>query len=234
MTMEIQQPQQDDNIIQTPYHTLIKEEENPRLEQLDVEIKGDEPAPKIYEEQPGFTKYSLYLGEFQAEGSMNHKIYNTLLKANPDDLLEIHISSSGGNFYEILEFYNIIKPKFNNIVTYLTYGYSAGSMAFLMGTERIVYEHSDMMIHSYTGGAYGKRQDMLDQTIHQDKMLNTFFTKIYSQYLTKKEINKLLKGQDFWLDTQDIIKRKICTGIVTDDGVYYTLKEYKKMLKGKK
>jgi ATP-dependent protease ClpP protease subunit len=107
-------------------------------------------------------------------------------------------------------------------------------MAFLMGTERIIYEHSDMMIHSYTGGAYGKRQDMLDQAIHQDKMLNTFFTKIYSQYFTKKEIKKLLKGQDFWLDTQDIIKRKICTGIVTDDGVYYTLKDYKKMLKGKK
>ena len=238
--------QQDPNIIETGCHTLFIEEipdefvpMELKIEELDEEgnrIESNNP-PDIYERIQGGTKYSLYLGDFMSGQNENSKIFHTFNKAEPNSIVEININSDGGSFFEILSFYNTIVPKFPEVTTFLNYGYSAGSMAFLLGTKRIVYEHSDMMIHSYSGGNWGKRQDLLDQTEHHDKIITGFFNKIYSPYFSKKEMKKINKGKDFWLDSKEMLKRGIATHIITDDGMFYTGEEYnenyKEILKGK-
>jgi ATP-dependent protease ClpP protease subunit len=207
----------DGKTIETSCHSLYIEDTPDKFEQLDAE---NPDMQNIYERIPGGNVYKLYIGNFESHQSENFKIFNKLREASPDDLVEIYISSDGGSFYEILDFYNCIKPKFSNIITFLNRGYSAGSLMFLIGEERVVYEHSDFMVHSYSSVMSGKRQDMLDQTLHQDKMITNFFNKMYKPYFTKKELKKINKGQDFWLNSDEMLKRGIATGIIKDTGEY--------------
>ncbi len=229
--LQIPIPGMDPNIIETKNHTLIIEDIPDKFDPMDVDGPDGEKLD-IYERTPGGRLYKLYLGDFDARGSENHKMYDKLRSAEPTDQLEIHVSSDGGNFYEIVEFYNLLKPKFAGIATFINRGYSAGSMAFLIGNERIVYEHSDFMVHSYIGGSYGKREDMLNQAIHTDKMITDFFEKVYKPYFSKKEMKKINKGKDFWMDSVEMLKRGIATGIVTDDGEYLTRDEYLEKIPG--
>ena len=214
---------ENDNIIETQSHTLIIDDVPDRFEMINVQDAVD---IELYERVPGGTVYKLYIGNFNSENNENFRLFDKLRCAQENSSLEVHISSDGGNFYEIVEFYNLLKPKFGNITTFLNRGYSAGSMMFLIGDERVVYEHSDLMIHSYSGVSVGKRDDMLKQTLHQDKMITEFFEKMYKPYLSKKEMKRLNKGQDFWMDSKEMLKRGIATHIITDDGDFKAAKEY--------
>ncbi len=238
-----QQNKETPNVIETFKHSLFIETIPDRFEAMEVETENNLKAPKIYERLDSYTSFNLYLGEFAEEENENNKIYNTLITANPETELNIYVNSFGGNFHELVDFYNIIKPRFQHIVTYLHKGYSAGSMAFLLGDERIVYEHSDFMIHSYIGApAYSKRQDMLDQAKHIDEVITNFFNTIYSPYFTKKELKKVNKNKEYWLNSDQMINRGIATGIILSTGEYQTREEYldakskksKKDKKGKK
>ena len=213
-----------DNTIETSCHSLFIEDIPDKFEHIPME--KDEPQ-NIYERIEGGKKYKLFIGNFESTPRENFRIFNKLQEAEPNSLLEIFISSDGGNFYEILDFYNVIKPKFF-VTTFLSRGYSAGSLMFLIGDDRIIYEHSDFMVHSYTSVTSGKRQDLLDRTYHQDKIITRFFNKVYKPYFTKKELKKIDKGQDFWMDSEEMLKRNIATGIILDDGNYLTRDEYLK------
>jgi ATP-dependent protease ClpP protease subunit len=154
-----------------------------------------------------------------------------------NDYLEIYISSLGGEYTELLDFYNTINTNYNYVTTFLNYGYSAGALAFLFGQERIVYEHSEWMIHSYSTGVGGKREDMLNHVNFMDKQILKFFDTLLAPYFSKKEINKINKGKDFWLDSDEMLKRGIATGILKN-GEYTSREDYinpkKKKTKEKK
>ena len=221
-----------DKIAETEYHSLFVENIPEHFEKVEVDFVQDNENntkdskdseiqfPEVYEKISEENRYILYLGEFSASSGENNKILHMLRQADPADVLEIHVSSPGGNFYEILEFYNTITPKFYRTVSFLNIGHSAGSIAFLLADERIVYENSDFMVHSYAGGSWGKRNDMLNQVHHVDKMITTFFSKIYSPYFSKKELKKINEGKDFWMDSIEMLKRGIATHIITDEGEY--------------
>ena len=98
-------------------------------------------------------------------------------------------------------------------------------MAFLFGQERLIYEHSDWMMHSYSAGFGGKRQDLLDHLEHEDKKLKKFFNQLMEPYFTKKELKKIQKGKDFWLNAEEILERGIATHIMVK-GEVYTAQEY--------
>jgi ATP-dependent protease ClpP protease subunit len=238
-------PKQKAAIIQTPYHSLYVIKNPERYEQIDIDLTyvdddGQEiqnptrETPQIFEKKPESNEYILYFGDFMAEGNENHILLAELLKADYNSPLSIFVSSDGGSHFEFLEFYNTIKPKFNDIRTYLHTGYSAGSMAFLLGDYRYVYEHSDLMVHSYTAVSYGKRDDLLTHIHHQDRAISNFFKKIYSPYFTKKELKKIDKGEDFWLGPKEMLKRGIATHIITDNNETLDYKEYKEFLKKRK
>ncbi len=222
----IQEPNQDQNIIETEHNTLFIEEIPTIYEPVSVSSPDGDEIPGMYQAIEGYTLYKLFLGDFMEQNTGNHKIIHTLQKGNFNDLVELHISSQGGDTLELMELYNILNSKYNGIVTtYLNYGYSAGALAFLFGQERIVYEHSDFMIHSYSAGLGGKREDLLNQMVHQDIQITKFFEKILGEYFTKEELQKINDGKDYWLNSIEMLERGIATAIIID-GEYYTKDEY--------
>ena len=226
------QSQKIDNSIYADNHTLFIEKipasAYPVVDESGEVIEG------VFKEGPEYTIYKLFIGDFLETGNGVQRILAELQKAQPNDTLEFHISSRGGSVDELLEIYNICDTIFHNRVTcYCNYGYSAGAMAFLFGKERLVYEHSDWMMHSYTAGFGGKRQDLLDHLEHEDKKLKKFFNQLLKPYFTKKELKKIQEGKDFWLNSEEMLKRGIATHIMIK-GEVLTAEEYLKMIRSNK
>jgi len=211
------------NKIESLNNTLYIEETPETFEQVQVE---GEFVDGLYSPVGGYKLYKLFVGDFEEDQTGMHDIINELQKGKPNDLLELHISSYGGDITELLNLYNIVNSMYkNNCDTFLNFGYSAGAIAFLLGANRTVFEHSNWMIHSYSGLIGGKRDDMLTYMNHQDQRLTNFFQKMLSPYFTKKEIKKISKGKDIWLDSEEMIERGIATGIIVE-GEYYEREEY--------
>jgi ATP-dependent protease ClpP protease subunit len=187
-----------------------------------------------FEEDGGYKIYKLFLGNFNESGNGMQRIINKLQNSEPDDILELHIASDGGNVDELIQLYNICNTLFyNRVTTFANHAYSAGAWAFLLGNDRVLYDHSSLMWHSYSTGMGGKRQDLLDRIEHEDKRLEVFLMGTLTKYFSKKEIRKMNKGKDFWLTTKDACERGIATHVMKD-GEVYTNEEYLDLIDPKK
>jgi ATP-dependent protease ClpP protease subunit len=89
------------------------------------------------------------------------------------------------------------------------------------------------MVHSWSGGYGGKRDDVLRHIEHEDKRLDKLTVDLLKPYFSKKEIRKIQSGKDFWLDHKEMLKRDIATHIMID-GEVKTAEEYIKNSKKKK
>lgn len=217
--MQPNQIQSLDNIIESDFHTLfIKEYPE---EYLPLTTEDGQLVEGIFEHVPAQKVYKLFLQEFSDESIHGwNKIIDTLQEASYEDVLELHISGPGGVVREGMELYHIIDSKFRGRTTaFLNYGYSMNALVFLFADQRIIYDASDFMLHSYSGGTYGKRDDMLTQINHTDKHLRRFTDKILEPYLTKKEIKAMNAGKDFWFGPWDMLKRGIATHIIVNGGM---------------
>jgi len=225
MILPFPPPMSNDNTIESDSHTLISvdvpSEMSPMINNEGHIIEG------IFQQTPSMVLHKLFLADFDDESKHGiHKIINKLQEADTTDHLEMHISGHGGYISEGLMFFNVINSMFNSRCTaYLTYGYSMNALAFLFANERIVYEHSEIMFHTYSAGFGGKRDDILSQIAHTDKHLQKFFYNTLTPYFSDDEINSMGSSKDYWLNSHEMLVRGIATGIIID-GVYFTSEEY--------
>ncbi len=223
-TQQIMPDATDDKTIFAENHSLFIEEKPSMM--VPVKDENGNQIETLFEQTPSYTVNKLFLGAFDENGNGMHRIANRLQESSPNSTLEMHISSRGGYVHELIELYNLVNTVFHkNVVTYCNYGYSAGALAFLMGSDRVVYEHSDWMMHSYSGGFGGKRDDMITHLEHEDARLQKFFNQMMKPYFTKKELKKMQKGKDFWMGAEEMLKRGIATHIIID-GESMTAQDY--------
>lgn len=215
-----------DNCIESDSHTLISKLYPAEM----IPVESDNgPIPGIYEQVAEYHIHKLFLNEFDDESKHGlHKIINRLQEAEPDDALEIHISGHGGYISEGIILFNLINSMYKTRSTgYLNYGYSMNALAFLFCNERIVFEHSEIMFHTYSAGFGGKRDDILSQIAHTDKHLQKFFHKVLTPYFKDKEIKAMGESKDYWLNSFEMLERNIATGIIME-GEYYSRKDFYK------
>ncbi len=211
-------------------HTLYSEviEEKRRL---------IDKSKKLYEITPKHTNYRIFIGRFFELKRGLHTVFNELKNAKEYDTLELIIDSNGGIVNEGMQFFNIMLEKFPDRTTaYLdNHGYSMGALLFCMANKRVIYPYSDIMFHNYSGGAIGKGGEIKSKVKHTDRLLRKFFYDIVVEqgFLTKSEFEKMLIGQDYWMDTKQMCKRGIATHVVVN-GKEITAKEYLKELKKSK
>ncbi len=189
---------------------------------------------KLFEVTPKHTRYRVYIGRFFELKKGLHSVFNELKSAKEHDVLEFMIDSGGGFVNEGMQFYNIMQEKFNGrTVAYLdNKGYSMGAMLFSMADKRVIYPYSDFMYHNYAGGAFGKGGEIKARIDHTAKQLEAFFYDIIVKqgFLTQKEFEQMLVGQDYWMGAKELCKRGIATHVMLK-GEELTAKEYLKELK---
>lgn len=162
-------------------------------------------------------KYKLYINEFDNidNNKLSDIIFN-LSKCNPWDTIEINICSSGGYVFELQRLVNTIKENFEGrITTKLNpYGYSCGGLMFLIGDTRIVYEHSEIMLHDIWNILIGQRQQLKNRYDFLFKTTKKYIQDYLSPYLTKEEIKELEKSKEFYFDSLEMLQRGIATHIM--------------------
>lgn len=215
-----------DLIVESDLHTLFVK--NIPEEEIPLQTEDGEDIPGMVQKIPAEKIASLFLGEFDEEN--NHGLNKILYVLQSGDIsrLEIHISSPGGLVYEGMTLYNIINALYKGrTTTYLNYGYSMGALVFLFGDERIVYENSSLMIHNWSGGFFGKSSDIEAHLKHSKELIWNFFNNIISKYLTKKEIDRVKRGEELWFTSREMLEKGIATSLIKD-GEVYSAEEYLK------
>jgi len=161
--------------------------------------------------------FRLFLDTLDEHNEIDlHDIYNELWEANPTDILEIRINSSGGYLKTGHTLCNIITDKFpDSCMTIIdSSAHSMASTIFLHGTERIVYPHSSLLIHDYKSGYIGKISDIEDKMKAEKKILRKGARLLLKDFLTKKEWKKYMNGRDIWFDARQMCERDIATKII--------------------
>lgn len=201
-------------IVDGKYHTLFVTDEDPIMKEF-IAIDEGEEFTAIRETIPKHKKYTLFIEEFGHVNNELHKILFELRKATEHDILEIRIHSMGGSVSEGIVIYNLMRELFNGrTITYNdSMGYSMGAMIFSLGDERITYEDSSLMYHTYSTGFFGKGSEIKSYIDYEDKHWDEFFRNkiVKSNYISEEEYNHMKIGKDLWFNSYDMAKRNIST-----------------------
>lgn len=219
-----------DKSLDSEYHTLFIEEKKEQRELVN-------PEKNIYRITPKHKRYCVYIDSFHETKKGLHSVFHELRKADPNDELELRISSGGGSVLEGQQFFNLIIEKFRErTITYLdNHGYSMGALLFCMSHKRIIYPYSDLMFHNYAHGIYGKGGNVKSKVKHKSQLLEDFFHDLIvdRDFLSEEEFRQMLLGHDFWMDAKEMCKRGIATHVIVGKNTI-TAKEFLKDLKKEK
>ncbi len=192
----------------------------------------------IYQWRPKFRIFTLYVERFKELKRGLHSVFNELRQANKEDYLEIRINSGGGSVNEGIQFYNLMREKFNGrTCAFLdNHGYSMGALLFCMADKRVVYPYSDLMFHNYASAVSGKGGELKARLEHKDRLLRSFFKDMVVEkgFLTAEEFDEMIIGRDFWMDVAEMCRRGIATHVIYENREIKAKKYLKLMKKAKR
>lgn len=179
--------------------------------------------------------FKLDIGDFDHQPNELSEIFSILSDANENDVLEVNISSYGGFAEELQKFLNLFQRRFyKRVYTILNpHGYSSGALLFLAGDTRIIYENSNIMFHDISMGVHGKHSDIKTQAKFNETYYDNFIKNNLKYFFTEAELNRILEGQEVWLDAKSMLEREIATDIMIF-GNDMTAKEYLNYCNNKK
>ena len=152
---------------------------------IDIYISGSIDAPE------------QYLDELQA-----------LREAQESDTVRIYINSVGGYVSTAVQIVNAIRNCKASVTAVLEGEcHSAAGYIFLACDNWEVNQGVLMLIHNYSGGAYGKGGDLVDNVRANDKWVKSIMSVAYEGFLSKSELDQVNLNQDIWLETEEILER---------------------------
>jgi ATP-dependent protease ClpP protease subunit len=155
----------------------------------------------------GLTTHAYMADEIGSPDNYN-KLCHELEIAEPDETVVLHLNTGGGYIDSAFKVIASIKRCKAVVVARLTGTVaSAGTIIALSCDELEVEDFTSFMVHNYSGGAGGKGHEIIDYVNFSDKNITTTFKKLYSGFLTTRELNAVIKGKDMWMGTEEVQKR---------------------------
>ena len=160
-----------------------------------------------------FSRPIAQLHEFylsgEIESSENYiEWFQTIRHASEADIIKIYINSPGGDAFTAIQFIRALQETDATIIMSVEgVCASAATMIFLQGHSFEVSEHSVFMVHNYSTGVVGKGHEIHSQVTFDKGWSENMLREIYKDFLTEKEITKVIEGADLWMDSSDVIKR---------------------------
>ena len=152
--------------------------------------------------------FDLYLHDEISEPDNYLDWFNLLRTCTQNDTVYIHINSYGGYVATAIQLMKAIKESEAIVITSVEgMCLSAATMIFLCADICEVTDHSQFMIHTYSGSVFGKGSEMLAQVMHDGEWVRGLSEEVYQDFLTQPEIDQMLDGKDFWCGSEEVIKR---------------------------
>lgn len=128
--------------------------------------------------------------------------------ASPAEIFHIHINTPGGIIDAALMLIHSIKNSKAVVIGHLSGTVaSAGTIIALACDELSVAPHTAFMIHNYSGGVFGKGNELKAHQEFVDKNLNDAFRSFYEGFLTPKEMQSVIDGKDLWMNKSEVESR---------------------------
>lgn len=177
---------------------------HPQFPQLQIKKKPFQQ----YEQQFTAQHVHFYLSEEIAEPDAYADMIHRINIATPADVIFIHLNTPGGNLATGIQIINAMQNSQAKVVTVLeSMAYSLGTLIFLAGDEMVVNDHCMMMFHNFKGGILGKGQELVAQLEATVKWFAAMAKKIYVPFLTEDEFERIIRGEDLWMQSPEIRKR---------------------------
>lgn len=166
---------------------------------------GQELNQNVRSKTRALEQHTIYLyGDIGAPDSYVDEI-ETIRNLGEGDSCIIRINSSGGRLDGALALINAIKDA-EGYVHAAVDGecMSAATFIFLSAMSWELSDHSQFMIHNASSGMFGKVNDMALQSDFFKQYMQDLYMDVYQGFLSKKEIKRVLKGEDIWLNTKQV------------------------------
>lgn len=152
--------------------------------------------------------YEFYISGDIEEPECYIDMFDIIRHATRDDVVKLYINSCGGNLFTGIQFLRVLSET-NALVVVSIEGacMSAATLLFLAADQVEITPHSSIMIHNYSGGTFGKGNEMHLQIQHERKWAEHLFREVYEDFLAPDEIQSVIDGKDIWLDSDDVLER---------------------------
>jgi ATP-dependent protease ClpP protease subunit len=163
---------------------------------------------KIIEQELSIPLVSVYLIGEIGEAEAYYDLFAALRSCPDNSIINMFINSPGGDLFTAVQLINAMRDSKANITCILDgVGHSGASCIFLSGDNFIVKDGAAMLCHFYSGGASGKGNEIVSSVNFHNDYVKKFFIRMYSGFMTLKELDQMFEGKDFWFDKNEIIAR---------------------------
>lgn len=154
------------------------------------------------------TLYEYYLVDDIGEASDYIEICDVLRSASPDDEVLIRINSGGGSLATANMLVNAIRESRAHVHGFIeSTCASAATLIYLACHSYSLSEDADMMIHTSSSLYGGKEHEQHSYVTFSRKKIHKMVRDRYAGFLTEKEIENVLNGQDYYFDSEEIGER---------------------------
>ena len=152
---------------------------------------------------------TAYISDQIDEAFVYNELCHKLRHAPVGSTATIHLNTPGGYLHSAMMIIDAIKSSKATTVAHLTGTVaSAGTIIALSCDELIVSEHLSFMIHNYSAsGISGKAHELKAYQNFTDINTEKDFRFFYKDFLTEKEMNSVIDGQDLWMNSEEVIRR---------------------------
>jgi len=143
----------------------------------------------------------------------NPYIYNKLCyiltnKVKPDEKVVIRLTTPGGDLDSCTNIVNAIQRCKGHVVVELSGEVaSAGTIITMYADDIVALDELRFMIHYYSGGVMGKGHEVKAQQKFYEEQVESWFKRIYKDFLTEEEINNVIEGKDIWMGKDEVLER---------------------------
>lgn len=143
-----------------------------------------------------------------------------MLQSEKEPKIEIYINSYGGYCAELMGLLALIELAKSRGIQIITYNigcaYSCGSLLAVVGNYRYMYRYAENLPHLGQAGMTPTTVEQLERGV---KSISQHFSRIFSIYslytkTNKKQLEKILKDDDYHMDAEECLKLGFCDEII--------------------
>ena len=180
------------------------EEKNLRENAQDTALKIIE----VSEEGQCYNVIDYFLSDTIEYKSDYYEFLRAVNSATRFDEIHIHINCYGGDLDAAIQIYHSLVRSGAHIKILVEGACMSAATIIMMCAEEIEFcPWSSIMIHAYSGGDFGKYQELQSAASFSREWFTKLIYEVYEDFLTKAEIAQGLGGKDFWMSADDASAR---------------------------
>jgi ATP-dependent protease ClpP protease subunit len=124
--------------------------------------------------------------------------------AQEGDIMVLRISSPGGHADVGFMLVKAIMQTKATVVAHVVWPSASMASIIALACHALIFdEYTSLMFHTYSGGSWGKSDDLLQDVLETHWALDNNAKKIICPFLTPAEVQRMQEGKDIYIRNDD-------------------------------